>query len=1346
MVKMEKKKTKVNKQLLSIVGIGASSGSLSALKKFFSHVTSHQQIAYVVVVHLSPEHKSMLAELLQPHVDMPVVQVTSSIALKPDQVYVIPPNANLEAIDTHLHITKLEEERKNRAPIDHFFTSLAQMHDGKSIAVLLTGNGADGSVGIKEIRKNGGMVIAQDPKEAEYDGMTKNAIFTGWVDKILPIDQMGEHILNFANNQAKILSLESDNLVPAEDKQVAFLSQLIRDHAGHDLQYYEKKFILQYVLRRMKMQQEENLEAYIQRLHSDQEELDALIADIMMREMRFFDDEKIFQLLEHEIIPKIFHKKNKNRPIRAWALGCSTGEEAYSLAMLFIEAKERLNASCDITIFASDSYNPSIQRSRQGFFTDDIKTQLSERRLARFFIKSDSGYQVKNELRDIVTFCSHKLMHDPPFSWLDLVISQKILSTITLKGLNKIMHILHFAILEQGYWIPVSIDNPDVEKLFTKVKSDLPIFQKRNGVKKSSNQEYLSNFQPVVPEVHNQVPGIKHRQIVEQMAPPSLLLSANAKILHLSEIAGKYLKITGGHLQHNIFQLILPELLTPLHQIWEKAHETNKTVGYRPVNVKIAGKESQIVLSLRKTDEASAGDFILWINEIDIVENLNPDSNKKSYSKKIESLETELTDNQKSYNQIVKKYELSQEELRSATEELESNSEEFRSILEELETSKEELQSVNEELQVLNQENISKVSELKMLSDDLQNLMSATNIATLFLNKKMQIIKFTPQLKQLYNIRETDINRPLADFTHKLDNKHILEDAMAILEDQKTIEREVKDKDGNYFLVRILPYFSEEATIAGVVVTFFNINERKKNEEALRKAKEKAEKAAKAKEEFLAHMSHEIRTPLNAIVGLSHLLLHQSPKQEQLDNLNTLKIASENLRHIINDILDLSKIQAGKVVVYNEEVELRLLVEGICKVHDVVASEKGVHLDITINEKVPHFIFTDYLKLSQVLNNLISNAIKFTPRGKVELGISVQRKKDDKVWLYFEISDTGIGIAEDKMKDIFEVFSQADSSTVRQFGGTGLGLSLCKQYLQLMGSNIKVESEIGKGSRFYFTLPGQIASGKKQAKKEVLNQAAKEIDFNTFRLLMVEDADVNRMVIRQFLENWWPLECVEASNGEEAIELAKKQKFDLILMDIRMPVMDGYEAAHQIRQLESHKETPIIALTADVSQKVKDEASKGLFSNIIVKPIDPDVLQTQLLATISDKVSLNSHHKEARQNNVKQGKYDYEKIFEMMRRDPESFKLFIEKSLNEIKLLRQNVLLAIDQSDYELIRKQEHKFRWTLQIYKMNSLHEQIISLQDLLINEANQALLSKARKKTDSLFQTVIEELQTKV
>ncbi|MDB5334811.1 MAG: response regulator, partial [Planctomycetaceae bacterium] len=414
--------------LFPLVGIGASAGGLSALKTLFSKIPEASGMAYVVVVHLSPEHKSHLAELLQPHVKMPVQQVSGTVKLEPNQVYVIPPNANLDTIDTHLRLSQLEASRRERAPIDHFFRTLANTHGGRAIGVILTGTGSDGTLGIRQIKEAGGLTIVQDPNDAEYDGMPQSAISTGLIDLILPLAGIPDAILGFARTEPRIVVPESDDEIEERTRrQLQTVFVKLRARTGRDFTHYKRSTILRRIARRMQFLQIVELATYVEFLSREADEARQLADDMLVNVTNFFRDREVFEILERDVVPQLFAGKGPDEPVRVWSVGCATGEESYSLAILLVEHVSRQPAPIQIQIFASDLHDRSLQRARDGFYPGDIETDVSAERLRRFFQKEDNGYRIRKELRELVVFAPHNLLTDPPFSRMDLISCRNVL-------------------------------------------------------------------------------------------------------------------------------------------------------------------------------------------------------------------------------------------------------------------------------------------------------------------------------------------------------------------------------------------------------------------------------------------------------------------------------------------------------------------------------------------------------------------------------------------------------------------------------------------------------------------------------------------------------------------------------------------------------------------------------------------------------------------------------------------------------------------------------------------------------------------------------------------------------
>lgn len=862
-----------------IVAIGASAGGLAALKTFFAHVPADSGLAYVVVVHLAPEHKSHLAELLQPFVRMPVQQVTETVKIERNRVYVIPPNANLDTIDTHLRLSELEERRQERAPIDHFFRTLAKTHDGQAIGVILTGTGSDGTLGLREIKQRGGPCLVQDPAEAEYDGMPQSAVATGVVDLVLELAEIPAAIFRIVGTRPRVPEVRDGEEPEGEARRVLHkvFSQL-RARTGRDYSRYKRSTIFRRIQRRMQLRQVEELDDYLELIRNEPEEARILGDDLLITVTSFFRDQEVFDVLQRDIVPRLFAGKNSGDELRIWSVGCATGEEAYSLAMLLSEEAARHEHPPHIQVFASDLHEHSLIKAREGFYPGDIETDVAPERLRRFFVKENGGYRVRKELREIVVFAPHNLLADPPFSRIDLISCRNLLIYIERAVQRDIVEIFHYALRPEGILLLGTSETIDSGELFHTEDKKHCIYRKRNV---PGPEPRL----PVFPLTHSRLTteprphtesgdpvdyGKLHRTMLERYAPGSALISPDDKVVHLSEHVGRYLLNPAGEPTLNIFKLVRKELQLELRAALHTARTKEEPADTKPLHVKFNGDSGYVTLHVRPATDAQQRGFALVIfNEYpESLSAIVPtragsggkkDAKRGSRAAQDKELEAELEQMRQRLQAIVEEYETSQEEMKASNEEMQSTNEELRSTMEELETSKEELQSVNEELQTVNQENRHKVEELSQLSSDLQNLLSATGIATLFLDRQLRIMRFTPKVGELFNIRLTDRGRPISDLTHRLGYDDLHDDARRVLESLIPIDREVDDESGRCYLTRVMPYRTAEHRIDGVVITFVDITTRKQAERELAEAKEFAESIVETLHEPLLVLKPDLR-------------------------------------------------------------------------------------------------------------------------------------------------------------------------------------------------------------------------------------------------------------------------------------------------------------------------------------------------------------------------------------------------------------------------------------------------------------------------------------------------------
>ncbi|MBV8864840.1 MAG: hypothetical protein JO210_05510, partial [Acidobacteriaceae bacterium] len=606
----------------TVIGIGASAGGLSAIKKFFEEVPTGSGLIFVVVVHLSPEHKSLLADLLQPHVRMPVQQVTDTTAMEPNTVYVIPPNANLSAIDTHLRLSKLEEQRRQRAPIDHFFRTLAATHDGHAVGVVLTGTGSDGTLGIREIKEKGGIIIVQDPNEAEFDGMPQSAIATGLVDLILPVADIFPSILRLVQTRPRVTTSEDAAAAGAEDDPLFKILGILRARTDRDFTQYRRSTLVRRITRRMQLNHLEDIGSYVVRLREHPEEARALADDLLINVTSFFRDPEVFETLSSRIFPGLFENKSAGDSVRVWSVGCATGEEAYSLAMLLVEEAGRRESPPRVQVFASDLHKHSLDRGREGFYPGDIETDVSAERLKRFFQNENGGYRIRKELRELVVFAPHNLLSDPPFSRLDLVSCRNLLIYLEPEVQREVIALFHYALCENGTLLLGSAEVADAPELFRAQDKKLCLYRKRNVPP-------LEPRLPVFPFTRGHsgianklerpgrpvVYGALHERMLEQYAPPSILVNLDDKVVHLSEHVARYLLPGGGELSASAVKLVREELRAELHALLRAVRETRLPQDSRPIPVRFNGHAKPVVMHVRPSTQPEDEGLVLVMFE-----------------------------------------------------------------------------------------------------------------------------------------------------------------------------------------------------------------------------------------------------------------------------------------------------------------------------------------------------------------------------------------------------------------------------------------------------------------------------------------------------------------------------------------------------------------------------------------------------------------------------------------------------------------------------------------------------------------------------------------------------------
>ncbi len=870
-------------QQLPMVGLGGSAGSIRALQAFFEEMPPESGMVFVVIMHLSPDHISAMPQMLQKWTKMRVAQAVDGTKVEPNCVYVIPPGKHLMATNGHLKLTDLDREQGRRVAVDLFFRSLADTHGPHSAAVILSGADADGAIGIRRIKERGGLTIAQDPEEAEHGSMPRAAIDSGMVDWVLPVAQMPRRILEYVALEKRLTLPEEDGPPPAvavrpgqNEPEVALREILLflRMRTGRDFSYYKRATIVRRISRRMQVNGVTELEHYLGFLRRHPGEAGALLKDLLISVTNFFRDRDAFATLERHI-PELFTGKTQGDTIRVWCPACATGEEAYSLAMLLLEFTRTLEAPPAIQVFACDLDEQAIQAGRAGLFPDTIAADVSEDRLRRFFVKEHRGYRVRREVREVVLFATHDLLKDAPFSRLDLVSCRNLLIYLNRQAQERVTDIFHFALKPDGLlFLGSSEAIEEGNPLFRVVDKKSRIYRRKSasrlGLSVSSGPSTMlvrqieeqaalehtaeARMQPVVvpPQKFSETASLPmaaarrtgreeervslaelHFKLIERFSPPSIVVNGDHDIQHLSESAGRFLEVAGGQPTTNLLRLAHPALRLELRGALYRAAQSSASVDVLNLPIEIEGQPRRVDLRVSPANDL-APDFMLVTFRLHDTAAVSSGAAPVAVAEPmVPHLERELEQAKAHLRDTVEQYEASTEELKASNEELQAMNEELRSATEELETSREELQSINEELSTVNAELKVKVEELGRTNSDLQNLMSATAIATVFLDRDLRIMRFTTSAAPIFNVIPSDMGRPLSDLKPHIDYPAMNDDARSVLETLTPIEREVRGLAGTAYLARLLPYRTIDDHIAGVVLTFLDITERHRARRAL---------------------------------------------------------------------------------------------------------------------------------------------------------------------------------------------------------------------------------------------------------------------------------------------------------------------------------------------------------------------------------------------------------------------------------------------------------------------------------------------------------------------------------
>jgi len=1131
-------------------------------------------IAMILVQHLDPHHDSLMVDLLANRTEYVTGQASDAAEILADHLYIIPPGQYLTVNDARLHLEPPPEQHGARLPFDMLLESLARNGGHEAIGIVLSGTGADGSMGLQALKKVGGYCIAQDPKEAGFDAMPANAIATGAIDEIASAAAIPAIVLDHLGKHEKRVAK-----VATDVETLAEILTTIKQASGQDFGAYKPGTVGRRVERRMALAGilPGSMPQYLKLVQTDPAEQESLTSDLLINVTSFFRDPKVFDYLAENVLPDLIAEHEPGTKLRVWTAGCSTGEESYSLGMLLKEAIEASGKTIPIQIFASDADEDAVATARVGIYPETVAQAISTERLKRFFVKEGKTYRVLPELRSSIAFSVQNVLSDPPFSKLDLISCRNMLIYLGPEAQAKVIAVFHFALRAGGVLLLGSAETigsregrfdliSKPEKLYRQIGQIRP-----GDIGVTINSKVPAQSAPVKPiGIAKQISlaELCRRLVLDSYAPAAVLIDTNHACIFSMGPTDRYLRIAPGYPTTDLLAMTSPSLKIKLRAALQKTKEGTKRV------VVDGGKSRHPGTSFKIDVQPVSHDGIDY-HLVCFIDSYAPVSAAKVDGDRTEGyaeLERELAATKADLHDALNDLESSGQEHKAVNEEALSVNEEYQSTNEELLTSKEELQSLNEELTALNSQLQETLERQRTTANDLQNVLYSTDLATIFLDRSLNIRFFTPATKSLFNVIPGDIGRPLADLNALAVDTALLGDAAAVLKSKVPIEREIEARNGDWFIRRILPYRAENGDIEGVVITFANITERRHAAEALEAAEKTARSANIAKSRFLAAASHDLRQPLQSLKLVQGMLtksMHDEASKKLLARLDDTVGAMSGM---LNTLLDINQIEAGTVQAHKVGFPIDDILRRLRGEFSYLAQAQGLKLVVVASGLI---VLSDPHLLEQMMRNLLSNALKYTRTGKVLVGC---RRRGDTVTV--EVIDTGIGIPRRELDAIFDEYHQLHNEARERSQGLGLGLSIVRRLGDLLDHQVEVKSTPNRGSDFSISVPMVSVDTSAGPMIEAPTKGEKRLA----KVLVVEDDPEIRDLMQLMLEQEGH-EVLTAADGLLALDIVAQTGFRpvLIIADYNLPNgMDGIEVIADLRG-KLRTEVLAIILTGDIS-------------------------------------------------------------------------------------------------------------------------------------------------------------------
>ena len=1333
-----------------IAAIGASAGGLEAFTELLANLPKDTGIAYVLIQHLLPAHESMLSAILGRATRMKVSEVENNMRVEPNHVYVIPPGKSMVLSHGALQLAPRTEVKGIARPVDHFMRSLAEEHGHKSIGVVLSGTGNDGTLGLQEIKAAGGLTFAQDAT-ASQAGMPSSAIASGAVDMVLPANEIALELGRVGAHPYVSPARPADP--PVTDPAFLRVVEMLARTSDVDFTSYKKNTLYRRIARRMIVRSVQGMADYEVLLRREPGELDALYQDVLINVTSFFRNPEAYEALKQSVFPSLVGDDGRRNEVRVWALGCSTGEEAYSLAMTFTEYLENTGQRVALQVFATDLNSAGIEKARAGVYPKGIEQDVSPERLRRFFVEVDGSYRIAKPIRDMCVFARQNVLTDPPFSRIDLVACRNMLIYLEPGLQKKLIPLLHFALRMDGFlWLGGSETIGQYRDLFELIDARNKIYAKKGGAAaapdlpgraRSDKPRWHAPLSAMGkqderalgdhPDIHAEA----DRLLLERYGPPAILVNAAFDVLQYRGDTGAYLTPAPGKASLSLLKMLRDNLVVPVRGALHRAREENRPVrverqrvksadGWRDVDIVAAplGDGAFVVLfeeGVRSREQRAKKIHAEADSRID--RGARPVTRGKSEAE-LSRLSQELAATREYLQSVIEEQDAANEELQSANEEAQSANEELQSVNEELETSKEEIQASNEELVTLNQELANRNSELARTNSDLVNLMGSVQMSIVMVDRDLRVRRYTAMAERNMNLVSADIGRSLADIRTNLriDNFEAL--VSEVIDTMQVREREVQDRDGRWYVLRVRPYRTLENHVDGAVLILVDVDELKRFQFALAESEERfrllansapvpiwvsdlegprfvnrgfeefvgatehdirmgdpahyvhpddrseylgaferafAKRQAlstrvrlrrvdgayrwmkvvavpsylsngellgligcafditemeeadaalrefdRGREEFLAMLAHELRNPLAGIRNASRILSLPESGPDQSAARDIIDRQTSNMTRMVDELLDVARVTHGKITLKCEPVDLAALVRRVLAGARV---ERGQVTTPTL-PAAPIWVNADPMRLEQVLANLLDNASKFTGKGG-HIWVSLEREKlastkDAPLRDYatVRVRDDGVGIERALLPHVFELFTQAEPLPGQSRVGIGLGLALAKGIVELHGGTLEAIS-MGNalGSEFVMRLPET-----DKAQPEPRRAGIRHVAPGAARRILVVDDNADSVASMQALLRTAGHDVAVAHNGASALERIASGKPDIVLLDIGLPDMDGYEVARRLREIPGGREALVIAITGFGRTRDLQRSREAGIDEHLVKPLDTDAL------------------------------------------------------------------------------------------------------------------------------------------